>query len=418
MKHIIWLLAMLLPILSGAQSPPIKPLNIGDTVPDVRFSNLYNYDLPSLSLSDFKGKLVILDFWATWCGSCIESFPKMEALQKKFPGQIKVIMVNDQAADKKMITSFFEKRKARTTLGMQLPSILTDTILKSLFPHKSIPHIIWIDTTGRFAAVTYPEDVSADAIAKMLNGINKLATTKNDELLFDVDYPLLTGHNGNDPAAFLYRSVITGSMNDLGAAGGKVIDSLHRITKLYEINYRLVDLFIMAYPKVFINGAIRTILEAPALNFQEKFCYEIITPPTGEKEIQKYMQNDLYRYFHAVARNEVRPVKCYDVIANSNIQKSFTRHKTASSKMDTTSPKKYMYNQSIDYFLKYFVGDGMGMPLFNETGIERNIDVDFPFDIYSFSKEQLRRFLFDKGFTLIETTRNLKVALVTSDILP
>jgi hypothetical protein len=174
----------------------------------------------------------------------------------------------------------------------------------------------------------------------------------------------------------------------------------------------------MAYPQVFIDGAIKTILEAPALNFRKKFCYEIITPPTEEKDMQKFMQDDLYRYFHAVARNEVRPVKCYDVIANRNIKKSFTHHKAASSIMDTTSPKKFMYDHSVDYFLKYFVGDGMGMPLFNETGIERNIDVDFPCDIYSYTKEQLRNFLYDKGFTLIETTKNLKVALVTSDILP
>ena len=99
---------MLLPILSGAQSPPIKALTIGDTVPDITITNVYNYPASTIHLSDLKGKLVILDFWSTWCGACIEAFPKMEKLQKEFGDQLQVILVNTYEGDTiQRVKSFF-----------------------------------------------------------------------------------------------------------------------------------------------------------------------------------------------------------------------------------------------------------------------------------------------------------------------
>jgi len=72
--------AMLLPLLSGAQAPPVKALSIGDTVPDITIANVYNYRSSTIRLSDLKGKLVILDFWSTWCTNlycCIPGIAKV-----------------------------------------------------------------------------------------------------------------------------------------------------------------------------------------------------------------------------------------------------------------------------------------------------------------------------------------------------
>src|SRR4051812_25763412 len=94
------LLASLCPAASTcAQSPPaaVRPLSIGDTVPDIAFTHLVNYKSATAKLSDFKGRLVILDFWSSWCGNCIRLFPYMDSLQQAFKGQVQVILVNTKS---------------------------------------------------------------------------------------------------------------------------------------------------------------------------------------------------------------------------------------------------------------------------------------------------------------------------------
>ena len=58
-----------------------------------------DFSLPGVSseikLSDFKGQLVYLDFWASWCGPCKKSFPWMNAMQSKYAAQgFKIIAIN------------------------------------------------------------------------------------------------------------------------------------------------------------------------------------------------------------------------------------------------------------------------------------------------------------------------------------
>jgi cytochrome c biogenesis protein CcmG, thiol:disulfide interchange protein DsbE len=63
------------------------------------------FDLPgrlgAVKLSDFKGKTVYLDFWASWCGPCRQSFPWLNDIQARYGGQgLRVVSVNvDQKID-------------------------------------------------------------------------------------------------------------------------------------------------------------------------------------------------------------------------------------------------------------------------------------------------------------------------------
>lgn len=61
----------------------------------------------SIKLSQFEGKIVILSFWASWCGPCVEEFPSMISLLKQFPDKVVMVAVSSDYT-KEDINVFFK----------------------------------------------------------------------------------------------------------------------------------------------------------------------------------------------------------------------------------------------------------------------------------------------------------------------
>src|SRR5881409_2431146 len=92
------------------QSAKYEPLVVGMTAPDFRLPDMAG---KSQRLSDYRGKVVFLNFWATWCKPCKEEMPSMQMMWENFKTEDFVILAvsMDRVTTKKDIPSFIESMR-------------------------------------------------------------------------------------------------------------------------------------------------------------------------------------------------------------------------------------------------------------------------------------------------------------------
>lgn len=111
-------------------------------------------DLQDLSgghheLEDYKGKIVLLNFWATWCVPCAGEMPLLGEMQSRYKDKIVIIAASiDDPADKDKLQPFLEKHKAGNLTLMVGPTLdtLSDLHLGSL------PDTMFFDADGKLVS--------------------------------------------------------------------------------------------------------------------------------------------------------------------------------------------------------------------------------------------------------------------------
>jgi thiol-disulfide isomerase/thioredoxin len=98
-----------------------------------------------VSLDDLQGKVVLLDFWATWCGPCREALPNMKNIAKKFQGQPLTILSISLDSDAQKWQDFVTKNEM-TWLNYRDGSF--EGPIAKLFGVQAIPHTFTIDSNG------------------------------------------------------------------------------------------------------------------------------------------------------------------------------------------------------------------------------------------------------------------------------
>ena len=145
-----------LQVLAQPAVKQITPLQIGSKLPESFWLQQHlvyaKGKTVAQNLSQYKNKLLILDFWATWCSSCTKKFKYIDSLQKEYEGLAVVLLV-----DSKSTRDTPEKiAKTMARFNDQLTTIVADSLLSGQFIHTSVPHYIWI-AGGHFLAASGSE---------------------------------------------------------------------------------------------------------------------------------------------------------------------------------------------------------------------------------------------------------------------
>jgi cytochrome c biogenesis protein CcmG, thiol:disulfide interchange protein DsbE len=159
------------------QSAKYEPLAVGKPAPDFSLTDLND---KHYRLSDFRGKVVFLNFWATWCKPCREEMPSMEILNKNFEkdGLVMLAVSIDRVTTTKDISPFVKG------LNLTFP-ILVDSWGRTDKPYKrmGVPETFIIDQQGIIQEIVIgPRDWtrldSLQILTKLLNVTPKTTGTR------------------------------------------------------------------------------------------------------------------------------------------------------------------------------------------------------------------------------------------------
>lgn len=395
-KHLVIFVFLAVSLNVVAQTESL----LGKKSPDLTFGTIVNFEKTKATLNDFNGKVIILDFWATWCGPCIQSFPELEKLQAKFRNDLQVITITDDPEAR--IKRFLEKRK--TTL----PVVIDEKReLAQHFPHRTIPHTVIIDKSGTVRAITTSSEVSEELIKNILAGNAVSVKEKKDVIDFDPSLPL----SGNGD--FTYQLTMTPFKEGFPSFSNSLGGSPYEGRRIVAVNVSAKTLFEIAHQ---FPPGIRTALEVadPSKfswdNKQNIVCFDLIVPEKlGDKrfEIMK-QQLEIYFGYQASIEQRVRPVKVLQRIKNTDVK--LTESKAATQPSSSYSGKGLSMRASGISTLADFLESQINKPVIDETGLGSLYDLDIPW--YNENPKQIHEELKKIGLQIVETERKIQVLVI------
>ena len=111
------------------------------TVPDVTMETL---DGRTIAMADQRGKVVLVNFWATWCGPCREEIPFLVRLAERYPDHLTVIGVSEDHGSPDTVAAFAAQ------YGVNYPIVMSTPEIKRAFPGVfALPTSFVVDPEGR-----------------------------------------------------------------------------------------------------------------------------------------------------------------------------------------------------------------------------------------------------------------------------
>ncbi|MFZ0962196.1 MAG: TlpA disulfide reductase family protein [Terriglobia bacterium] len=140
--------AVLILILGGTaylalRQRQARPLSIGDRAPDFSVSALPS---GSLELKNYRGQIVVLNLWATWCPPCVEETPSLEQFAERMRDQGVMVISLSVDEDQKALQDFILKNHLSYPVGRD-----PDRTLAARYGTFQFPETYILDRRGRLA---------------------------------------------------------------------------------------------------------------------------------------------------------------------------------------------------------------------------------------------------------------------------
>lgn len=408
----------------------INALSIGDTIPEALWkTTLQVVNHPTgketVSLEEYRGKLIILDFWGTYCSSCIAAFPKLKAIQEDNIDRLKILAVSSET--KEQLNGFFNSERGDQYSFIN--SVYADELLLNYFPHRSVPHIIWITPDGEYYSSTNSKEITQAHVDAILNNdeaklrvkvdmdkTKPLFLTENFYLIDDLKLPyysiFVQGYYPGFPSGNNFRR------NDQKKVYGRQVTN----RTLFSILSMVANNIFEEKGEKFDDKRLIIETENPILSYRdhrildgsigvdEYFSLELIVPENKADSLYTYMLQDLNRYLDLNLRVERREVECMTLVRTSNIDKIKTK---GGKPNEVLSESEHDYSMSNIPFgnLLTIINETLPtiLPIIDDTGYHKNVDIKL-FGLNDLA--QLRNSLKQYDLDLVESKRELLMFVI------
>lgn len=166
MKRTFLLIASIMALAIGPNcQSQNNHLQVGDSPPPLTLESLLQAPRGSeVSWSGLKGKVVVLEFWATWCIPCIRAMPHLNELADSFKDEaVQFIAITDEKES--TVAAFLKKRPIHAWIGLN-----ADKSLFSRYNVTGIPYTVIVDQRGKIAAITNPLELTSTHLKDLLTG--------------------------------------------------------------------------------------------------------------------------------------------------------------------------------------------------------------------------------------------------------
>ena len=273
--------------LTGAIAAP----RAGETAPELGLEQVLQAPAGTeVTWEKLRGKVVVLEFWATWCAPCIAAIPHLNELADHFKGKpVQFIAITDEQS--KLIETFLKKRPMRAWIGLD-----TDKSMFKAYSVGGIPHTVVVNTNGVIEGITYPMSLKVEHIENLLAG--KPAGIPTPKLS---DKQLTAGSlpEGKPPVfqVIVRPSEETSSGMSSGAVGKGEFGVMHE----YKVSGTTLG---SALPATFGVTTARLIVKAelPKGNFD----FLVRLPQKESDRVKPLLQDALRTSFGLVSRREQR----------------------------------------------------------------------------------------------------------------
>jgi uncharacterized protein (TIGR03435 family) len=351
-------------------------------------------------LTELRGKAVVLEFWATWCGGCVAAIPHLNELAKKFKDKPVVFLsVTDEGPD--VVQAFLRKRPMGGWVGID-----KDDATFRKYGIDGRPRTILIDAQGILRALASPERLDPAMIDRLIAGMPIEDDVKLNRLII---LPMEFKHGVPPPLLqFLIRPAASVSVS--GFSPGAVAQTDDGRVQYFGMKLRTL----LAYTESVREDRII----APEWFDQDRYDVSTLVPKGMDELRGSLMRQMIAATFQLQTRRETKPVSVYVLNNAPGLSGKLHVSNAKPSEGFLSHPGQFTGVATPVSRLIHALGRELGgTEVIDDTGLSGIYDFDL-----SWRKgdlESLQVALHDQlGMTLVRQTRNREFFVVVAAAEP